>query len=293
MYRIKSLARYGNRARIVGKAKNVRRYANPSASLRSRASYVLASPELGDFSYDLHDHGFYANFLAGAFGAPASEYLGYLNEIAGDDVLARDYREQRRASLTPRRPGLAQRMLWYAIIRQSAPRLVVEAGAWYGLGSLVILRALERNREDNRARPGSLVSIDADPSQGWLVPPRFDSDPIYRHVAGYTTDVLEPLLADSDGVDVFINDVSTTTAEPERVEYETALRYARPGAVLISANGDNTSALADFCRDHATVFHHTDLIAPEGHWFAGDTMSMTIVGRDAKTRNMVDHPKGV
>lgn len=54
----------------------------------------------------------------------------------------------------------------YLIARLAKPRLIVETGIRSGLGSMLILRALQRNAAEGA--PGELVSVDVAPNAGWL-----------------------------------------------------------------------------------------------------------------------------
>jgi hypothetical protein len=59
---------------------------------------------------------------------------------------------------------------WYAVVRALKPQLIVETGIKQGLGSLVLLAALERNAGEGGS--GRLISFDIDPFSGWVVPQR-------------------------------------------------------------------------------------------------------------------------
>src|SRR5207302_11039577 len=66
-----------------------------------------------------------------------------------------------------RRVGYGRRLGWYAIARLVRPQLIVETGIHDGLGSTVLLRALQRNAEDGN--DGRLLAFDIRPDVGWLV----------------------------------------------------------------------------------------------------------------------------
>jgi hypothetical protein len=118
---------------------------------------------------------------------------------------------------TEERPGKIQhnyREICYAVIRQNAPKYVVETGVYDGLSSAYILRALERNSGD-----GTLISIDINddvilPSDipnvrcGWIVPQQFTDNWDLR--IGDSVEELSTVLKQFD-VELLIQDVSDPT----------------------------------------------------------------------------------
>ena len=59
-------------------------------------------------------------------------------------------------------------------VRLRKPKLIVEAGVHEGLGSEILLRALQRNAEEGA--PGHLLSFDIHDDTGWLVAPQLRSN---------------------------------------------------------------------------------------------------------------------
>jgi hypothetical protein len=168
----------------------------------------------------------------------------------------------------PRRMRLSQRTLWWAIVRLRKPALVVETGVWYGLGSAVLLRALELNAEDGYE--GRLISFDPDPTGGWLVPDRLK--PRWNWVKHATDDALEATLIGRE-LDLFIHD-TPSNYERERYEFRVALRHAARGAVLLSSNGRNTPALEEICAIAGLPYHHYPYVA-ERHFYVTRGLSLT------------------
>src|SRR5271166_6157669 len=110
------------------------------------AGYVLLDPDVGDFTYELDNQGELVEFLADALALDPAIIAGHLAEIRSEPALTRELtaRVRWRPDMK-RRVGLAHRVAWYAVVRAKKPRLVVETGIKHGLGSLVLLVALERN----------------------------------------------------------------------------------------------------------------------------------------------------
>src|SRR3954470_2857953 len=166
-HQLRAGARRLNRLRWAAKLKSVRR-ASPggSASRLDKLRYVLWSPELGDLSFDIADPEHAAAFLADALEVPREDALAAWQEVVRDEQLRTDYELLRKSSLLPRRLALSARAPWWVIVRLRKPRLVVETGVWYGLGSAMLLRALELNAQEGF--DGHLISFDPDTTGGWL-----------------------------------------------------------------------------------------------------------------------------
>ena len=270
-YRLRAETRRFNRVRWAAKAANVRR-AGPggTASTFDKLRYILWSPELGDLSFDIADPGATAGFLADALSVPVEDALAAWQEVEEDVQLRVDYARLRKSSVLPRRLALTTRGLWWVLVRLRKPRLVVETGVWYGLGSAVLLRALELNAGDGHE--GRLMSFDPDITGGWLVPERLK--PRWTWVQATTEEALEPCLGRQE-VDLFIHD-TPSAYERERAEFEVALRHAAPGAVLFSSNGENTPALRELCAAHGLPYHHYRYVA-QRQFYVTRGLSLSVV----------------
>jgi hypothetical protein len=236
-----------SRLRWLEKTRLVRFY---GASLRAHplliAKYVLLDPDVGDFSYDLENEAELVAFLAAALDCEPAAIAGYLAEIRASPELTRELaaRVRWRPDMK-RRVGLTHRVGWYAMVRALKPRLVVETGIKHGIGSLVLLVALERNASEGS--PGRLVSFDLDPFSGWVVPATLRSG--WKPVFESTFAALEGAL-DGEEVDLFICD-TPPDQETEAFEMRTALRHGAPGMVLVAANGDRTTALPELAAERS------------------------------------------
>ncbi|MTD46336.1 hypothetical protein GKE82_19095 [Conexibacter sp. W3-3-2] len=269
-YRVRAAVRRLNRIRWNAKAKSLRTYGRNGAPFGVRAKYVLSDPEVGDFSFHMADLDAAAAFLADGFGVSAARAREVLDEPASDEQLLRDYSQLRRWSQLRSDMALGHRPLLWALIRLRRPNLVVETGLWYGLGAMVMLRALERNVEDGHLR-GKLISFDPDPTGGWMVPRRHA--PHWTWVQATTQSALEANLRGRQ-LDLFVHD---TPSEPEleRHELKTAWAAAASGAVICSGNGRNTPALEELCSARDLRHLHHDYSAA-GHFYRGNGISFAV-----------------
>ncbi len=257
------LRRFG-RLRWLEKARIVRHY---GVSFRAQplliARYVLFDPEVGDFSYELDNEDELVDFLAGALDIDRGAISGYLTEIRGDERLRRALAERTRWRIDmKRRIHFGQRVAWYAVTRALKPRLVVETGIKHGLGSLVLLSALERNAGEGS--PGHLISFDTDPFSGWVVAGRLRED--WQPIFASTFDMLDTTL-DGVEVDLFICD-TPPDYEIESFEMRTAMRHASRGITLIAGNGDRTTALPELAAELGGEYRHF-VERPRRHIYPG------------------------
>jgi hypothetical protein len=270
-HRVRAGARRFNRLRWAAKAANVRR-AGPGgqASALDKLRYVLWAPELGDLSFDMANPEATAAFLADALSVPVQDALDAWQEVAEDEQLRADYARLRKSSLLPRRMALSARGPWWVLVRLRKPKLVVETGVWYGLGSAMLLRALELNALEGHE--GRLISFDPDTTGGWLVPERLK--PRWTWVQATTEEALEGTLR-GHKLDLFIHD-TPSDYERERAEFDVALQHAAPGAVLLSSNGENTPALRELCAANGLPYYHYPYMA-ERHFYVTKGLSLAVV----------------
>lgn len=142
------------------------------------------------------------------------------------------------------------------------PELVIETGVHDGLGSSVLLRALDRNAAEGHE--GRLVAFDIRPDVGWIVPSWLRGR--YELQIGDVLAILDDTLAGRPPA-MFIHD-SDHGYEHETAEFEAVLPRAIPGAVLMSDNAHASTAMRDVCLRHGLPF----TLAPErpaGHFYPG------------------------
>jgi hypothetical protein len=212
-----------------------------------------------------------AAILERALVVPRKAVDGWLAEVETDE----SFLEQLRQGLASRRdreqaPMFGRRLGWYCIVRHARPRLVVETGSHDGLGTALLLRALERNATDGA--DGTLLSFDIDPDSGWLVPEQLRSR-LERHV-GDARVTLAPALS-GRRVGVFVHD-SLHTYEHERFELELALAHADAPLYLVSDNAHASTALADVCSERGLAYAHY-VETPIDHFYPGAAMGLGIV----------------
>jgi hypothetical protein len=217
--------------------------------LSTELKFVLLDPEIDNFTFELENEDEMVERLAESAEVPVAEIARYMDEGRGDPMLNLELpRRVRWRWDVKSRPPLGRRLGWYALTRVMKPATIVETGIQHGLGSIALLRALERNAEEGH--PGELISFDRAEGAGWLVPQslyRFWS-PVYES----TFDALDSTLS-GRSVDLLIQDLGAGY-EAEMFDYETVAAHGSNPLVLLGASAHLTSALEDFARARGLTY---------------------------------------
>jgi methyltransferase family protein len=268
------IRRKQSRLRWIHKYRRLRSFGYPvRAQPLTALSFVLLDPEVETFTYEIENEPALAAFLARTLGADEDEVGAYIDEAKSDPELTTELtRRVRWRWDTKARLPLGRRLGWYAITRLTRPRTIVETGIQAGLGSLTILRALERNAEEGA--PGDLISVDLLRSSGWLVPVKLRQ--FWTPVYGSTFDLLDRIL-EGRSVDVLIQDLGAGY-EAEMNDYETVSRHAAERLVIVGTNAHLTKALRDFAAERSSDYEEwADL--PHRHVFPGTMAGIVVLGR--------------
>jgi hypothetical protein len=244
--------------------------------------FLITSREMDNFTYEIANVPELVTFLAEALGRPRDEVTRAVAELEGD----RELEAWLGASLAgrpdrnPRMP-YGRRIGWYALVRLTRPSLVVETGVHDGLGSTVLLRALDRNAADGVC--GELTSFDTRPDVGWLIPDVLRER--HRLVIGDALEHLVPVVNGRE-VGLFIHD-SDHRYEHETAELELITPLMGPRGLLASDNAHAVTALADHCAKRGLDFRFWREI-PRGHFYPGAGIGLGILnplrGRDEGQR---------
>ena len=276
---MRSIVRLGSRIRWITKTRVLRRYhvsfaQRPLVSLR----YVAVDPELDNFSYSLTNNEELASAVASVVrDINVTDVMRLFDEIQHDPLVAEELRRRRRWRPDAKQgDGYGRRVVWYTMARLLKPELIVETGIKDGLGSVLLLRALERNAADGH--DGRLLSFDLSPDRGWLVAPRFRSR--WEPVFAPTQEALEPALR-GRSVGLIIHD-SEPTYERAAHEFAVAVDHAA-GRLGMMSNGDWSEALRDLCERtgarFASVRERTD-----HSFYPGARVDIGVLERHSRSR---------
>lgn len=240
--------RYVRRLRWLHKASAVRR---KGSRLRDHAAWILTAPEPDNYTYEISNYDDLARWVAGVSGVSDATAGALVAEPATDDVLRSRLRRAtagHRWWWSFRSPAFGRRAGWYALVRALRPRVVIEVGAHDGLGSLLLLRALERNADSSS--PGRLISFDVNPAAGWLV----GTHPYWEMRIEDSRQGLRTLLPGIEPVDLFLYD-GWHTADAELADIGAVLPSMSADGLLVSDDAQVTGALARIADAHRLAYH--------------------------------------
>lgn len=159
-------SKYFFRFRFLLKYKLAKKY-NNSKPIYKILKYIFLDPELDTFSYNQVNSIEIAENLTNFFGISPEKLKYYFDEF---DLIQSELRKELFLSVLWRLLFMKRKILFgrnineYVIVRSLKPNLVIELGIKYGLSSLVIAKALDRNK--NEGFPGNLICVDIDPESG-------------------------------------------------------------------------------------------------------------------------------
>lgn len=235
--------------------------------LRLAARWVFASKEYYNWTYDLTDlnQAYLASYVAVVTGHSLPSIEAYLAELKHDEALRQILRERTLAS--PDRhscdvePRYGRRIGWYAIVRATKPRVIVETGVDRGLGTAVIAAALAKNAAEGA--PGTVYATDIVADCGHLV-----AAPYKKYCELLIGDSIDLLKKFTLPVDIFIHD-SDHTPEYEWSEFQAIASRLHPDSLVMSDNSALTSKLRDFANQRGLDFLFFQ-DQPKDHWWPGD-----------------------
>lgn len=242
------------------RARAVTRYMAGEAALS--ATWLLKSREHHNYTYDLtaRNISHLAHWVSLVTGAPATDCVGWINEILSDsefvDHITAVTLKSDRKGLADREVRIARRAGWYAVVRAVEPEHVVETGTDKGLGSVVIAAALLKNGH------GRLTTIDINSEAGYLLGARYAT--VADVVIGDSVRELDRL---EGSIDLFIHD-SDHSPEHESNELASVTHHLTPSAIVLSDNAHATDSLmawADATGRRFTYFQER----PARHWYRG------------------------
>lgn len=252
------------------------RYSKSRVLDRHSLRYILWDPEVESHTYEATNVEELAQFCAHSFGFDLEDARRWIEETRTEPELTTRLRERTKRRFDYKtQPPIAQRLLWWVVVRGLRPRFVVETGVYDGLGTIVLLAALERNAQEG-GPDARLVGIDSDPNAGWLVPENLTHR--WEKVVGMTTDVLEEAIAGRE-VDLFLHDTPHIEAVQEH-EFGTALAHAAPRLVIIDGGGGQTPTLARLASGHGSEERIWVPVA-DGHPYRPTGVGIAVFERDA------------
>jgi len=231
--------------------------------------WLFRSREPTDFNYENTDLSleYLAEFLHVVTGVPADECGKYIEELAGDDRLAQHIREMTSKSkerhISDADPPPGRRIAYYALVRATKPKVIVEAGVNKGFGTSVLAAALARNSEEGHT--GRVYGVEIAPGKGYLFGPPYDQ---FGEII--FSDILAFLRTAPIEIDMLIHETVNVPAL-ERDTYEIATPRLAPTALICGPW--STPELLEFAKRtgrNCLVF----VTQPKDHWYPGTRLTI-------------------
>lgn len=203
-----------------------------------------------------------AHAISAATGEDFLKIQNYFNELEGDEKL----REHIKSSVLKAGYGsdievnFGRRLGWYAIVRSTKPKVVIETGVDHGVGSCVLVSALIRNALEGA--PGNYYGTDINPEAGKLLCGE------YSHYGEILYgDSITSLRKFKGDIDLFIND-SDHSSSYELLEYQTISNKLTPNGIILGDNSHGTDSLSTFSEQTGRNFIFW-AENPLNHWYPG------------------------
>jgi len=236
--------------------------------------WAFTSKEHYNHTYHLTplSRAYLVSYTAVICGHPESEIEKHFIELENDEELRRSLIE--RALASPDRhnsdiePRYGRRLGWYALVRATKPKTVVETGVDRGLGTVVIAAALRHNASEGF--PGMLYATDIVPTCGHLMSETYRQ--FSKIIIGDSVDSLKKF---DQPVDIFIHD-SDHRPEYEWAEFLAIEPKLHPDSITMSDNSQQTSKLLEFSKriDRSFLYFQDQ---PLKHWWPGDGIGAAFI----------------
>ena len=254
--------------RLYRRNRIVKSYLRPSRQISRR--WITSVTEDSNFYYGLEKENRHhlIHFVSTTLKVDYLEITKYFEEIERNEYLNEKMtgyfsKLQLRHSL----PEIGRRIAWYALIRQTKPRLVIETGVHHGVGGLVICLALQAN--ENEGFVGEYLGVDIDPSAGNII----DSN-VFKFAKIIFSDSHEFLVNFPSLCDFFIHD-SDHSQEFEFKEYSLIYNKLSERGLILSDNAHATAALREFSEKCDRDFYYFREV-PKDHWYPGAGLGVSI-----------------
>ncbi len=228
--------------------------------------WLIKSKETTNFTYDLTpmNKKYLASTVAVITKKPVLLIEKFISELNNDTELKKHIisgilhsEEKHKADL---KIYFGRRLGWYAFVRATKPKIVIETGVDKGLGSCVLSAALIKNAEEGFS--GKYFGTDINPKAGYLLTGKYAE--VGKILYG---DSIESLKKISEKIDLFIND-SDHSADYEAEEYRIIKDKLSDNAIVLGDNSHCTDKLFDFSISNNMnfIFFKEE---PFNHWSVG------------------------
>ena len=202
-----------------------------------------------------------AHMIAVIFSTSSKTVEGLFAEIENDGVFQRHV----EAGMKRHLPGIGEvkigrRLGWYAVARILNPKIIVETGVDYGIGSCVLCSALMRNAAEGF--PGRYIGMEIRKEAGQLL-----TGPFAEFGRIEYGDSLTSLSRMNEAIDLFVSD-SDHSLDYEAREYDTVTPMLSSKAIILGDNSHFSPMLARYSdRERRQFLFFKE--EPLRHWYPG------------------------
>jgi predicted O-methyltransferase YrrM len=211
-----------------------------------------------------------AALIAEVTGEHIETISDYINEIESDAELKTHLEEQTKESdlkyIADKTVQYGRRIGWYALVRATKPRVIIETGIDKGLGSCILTAALKKNKAEGFS--GKYYGTDINPKAGYLL--SGDYKDFGEILYGDSIESLENI---DETIDLFIND-SDHSDEYEWKEYLTIQNKLSSKAIILGDNSHCTDKLLKFSSQNDRHFVYFQE-KPINHWYPGGGLGIS------------------
>ena len=221
--------------------------------------------ERSNFFYDLTDLNkeHLAQTIAFITNSKIEKVLTYFDELLSNKDLYNhltNYLKKSPEYGTEIEFAYGRRIGWYAFVRLTKPKIIIETGVDQGVGACVLSSAILKNRDEGF--DGEYIGTEINPNAGKLF-----QEPYNKVGKIIYQDSLKTLSKINVGIDLFIND-SDHSSEYEYKEYLEIEKKLTPNSFILGDNSHVTNCLSQFSRKtqrNFIFFKET----PKKHWYPG------------------------
>lgn len=233
--------------------------------------WLFGSREYTSWTYHLTEDNIaeICNIAAMSTRCSIGEVLAFKDEFFHDAWLADYVKEQtlKSAYKAYSDPELkvGRRFLLYILVRIKKPKIIVEAGVDKGLGSVVMCRALQKNRKEGYSGRYFGVDVHA-PQRAFLFSEAFEAEGVIVQ-----SDSVEFLKAHAESIDFFLHE---THSSPDHLQNTFDALWPKLSPLGCFCAPWVTSQLIDLLQPTAQYFTFRE--NPKNHWFSGSRVTIAV-----------------
>lgn len=234
--------------------------------------WLIFSKETTNYTYNLQKLNkiYLISFISNITKKSFNEIASYVQELENDSKLKQHIilciKQNKERIVADLEPKYGRRLGWYAFVRATKPKVVIETGVDKGLGACVITSALMRNAKEGYS--GYYYGTEIDKEKGYLL------GGVYAKFGKILYgDSIESLKKFNNKINIFIND-SDHSSDYEAKEYEIIKNKLGKNSLILGDNCLCTDKLLKFSLENKRKFALFQE-KPKNHWYPGASIGVS------------------